>query len=204
LLSDGVLLPSEIAVRFAAAGYKAVAITDHADYSNIDFLLRAVLKFTRKWPGLFNLKIFPGVELTHLAPEQFKPLVKYARAKGAKIVIGHGETPVEPVVQGTNRAALEADVDILAHPGRISDEDAALAARRGTFLEVTSRKGHCETNRHVVSQAKKFGAKIILSLDSHSPEDIIAPQELENVGREAGLSQEDIIKVYRDVLEAIV
>ncbi|MFA5362653.1 MAG: PHP domain-containing protein, partial [Candidatus Omnitrophota bacterium] len=34
LLSDGNLLPSEVAVRYLAQGFKTIAITDHADYSN--------------------------------------------------------------------------------------------------------------------------------------------------------------------------
>ena len=35
LLSDGELLPSELARRYEEKGYKAIAITDHVDFSNI-------------------------------------------------------------------------------------------------------------------------------------------------------------------------
>ena len=76
LLSDGVLLPSELAVRYAAAGYKAIAITDHVDYSNIALIIKAILEFTRHWPKNRKIIVLPGIELTHLPPEQFQPLAK--------------------------------------------------------------------------------------------------------------------------------
>jgi histidinol phosphatase-like PHP family hydrolase len=201
LLSDGSLLPSEVAMRYAALGYKAVAITDHVDYSNIEATVNAVLEFTRRWPESAKIKVLSGVELTHLPPEQFKPLAKYARDRGIKIIIGHGETVVEPVTKGTNRAALEAGIDILAHPGLISDEEVKLAAKNGVFLELTSRQGHRDTNRHVAEAALKFNARLILNNDSHEPEDIITLEELINVGRKAGLAPKEIDKIYQDVAE---
>ena len=106
LLSDGVLLPSEVAVRYLALGYKAIAITDHVDYSNIESTVKSILEFTKHWPKDMGIKVFPGVELTHLPLKQFKPLAKYARNKGIKVILAHGETLVEPVIKGTNRAAL--------------------------------------------------------------------------------------------------
>jgi histidinol phosphatase-like PHP family hydrolase len=199
LLSDGVLLPSEVAVRYLAAGYKVIAITDHVDYSNIESTVNSILEFSRHWPKDAKIKVLPGIELTHVPPEQFKPLAKYARSKGMKIIVGHGETLVEPVIKGTNRAALEADIDILAHPGLISETEAKLARKKGIFLEITSRKGHCDTNPHVVEQALKAGARLILNTDSHAPEDIIPAEQLIKVARYAGLSQKDIDKIYQDV-----
>lgn len=200
LLSDGALLPSEVAMRYMAIGYKAIAITDHADYSNIEFIVRAALVFSRQWlKAKMPIQVLPGVELTHLPPEQFAPLVKYARKEGIKVIIGHGETVVEPVVKGTNRAALEAGIDILAHPGLITGEDAKLAAKRGVFLEITARSGHCGTNTHVVKAGLAAGARMILNNDSHSPEDIIAPDQLLQVGYKAGLSKEQLEDIYREV-----
>lgn len=198
-LSDGDLLPSEVAVRYQDKGYKVIAITDHADYSNIRQTAKAIVEFCKRWPKNSGIKVLPGVELTHLPPEQFKPLAALARKEGIKIIIAHGETPVEPVAKNTNHLALMADIDILAHPGLISDEDTQLAASRGVFLEVTSRRGHKETNAHVIAQARKFGAKLILNNDSHTPEDIIAPELLIKAGLDYGLTQAEIDKIYKDV-----
>ncbi len=197
-LSDGELLPSEVAIRYQAQGYKTIAITDHADYSNIKTIVRAIVEFCRKWPKDSAIKVLPGVELTHLPPQQFRPLANYARKHGIKVIIAHGETPVEPIASGTNKSALEADIDILAHPGLITDDDTKLAAQKGIFLEVTSRHGHSETNIHVIKQARKFGAKLILNNDSHKCEDIISPKELNQTGIDCGLTQEEIKKIYKD------
>lgn len=197
-LSDGELLPSEVAIRYQAQGYKTIAITDHADYSNIKTIVRAIVEFCRKWPKDSAIKVLPGVELTHLPPQQFRPLANYARKHGIKVIIAHGETPVEPIASGTNKSALEANIDILAHPGLITDDDTKLAAQKGIFLEVTSRHGHSETNIHVIKQARKFGAKLILNNDSHKCEDIISPKELNQTGLDCGLTQEEIKKIYKD------
>jgi len=197
LLSDGVLLPSEIAVRYAALGYKAIAISDHADYSNIEQVTAAILKFTKHWPKSSKIKVLPGIELTHLPLAQLKPLSKYARKIGIKIIIAHGESPVEPVIKGTNHAALEAGIDILAHPGLISDEDVKLAKKKGVFLEITARHGHSKTNFYVAQKALKFGAKLIINSDSHTPKDIIPPGELVKIAKKAGLSPKNIENIYK-------
>ena len=74
-----------------------------------------------------------------------------------------------------------------------------LAKKRGIFLEITSRLGHAATNTYVVKQARKFGAKLILNNDSHSPDDIITPEELTNIGIQAGLTKEELEKIYAEV-----
>jgi histidinol phosphatase-like PHP family hydrolase len=203
-LSDGELLPSEVAVRYQAAGYKAIAITDHADYSNIKPVSKSIIEFCRRWPKDSSIKVLPGIELTHLPPAQFKPLATYARKMGIKIIIAHGETLVEPVAQNTNKFALLADIDILAHPGLITDEDTKLAAKRGVFLEITSRPGHSQTNQHVVKQAKKFNARLILNNDSHTPEDIISIDKLNQAGLDAGLTQNEINDIYKYTQDLII
>lgn len=192
-------MPAELIRHYRKAGYTAIAITDHVDFSNIESVIEAIIKFCSKWPKNSKLQVLPGVELTHLNLADFKPLSNLARKKGIKVIVGHGETLVEPVLKETNRAILEADVDILAHPGLISESDCKLAAKRNIFLEITSRKGHCLTNGHVAKMAAKLGAKLILNNDTHAPNDIISPVGLKNIGLGAGLSEEQIRQVYKDL-----
>ncbi|OGX52327.1 MAG: hypothetical protein A2321_00890 [Omnitrophica WOR_2 bacterium RIFOXYB2_FULL_45_11] len=196
LLSDGVLLPSEIARRYEEKGYQIIAITDHGDYSNIKTNTQAIIEFCQNWPKDSKIKVLPGVELTHIPLEQFLPLTKFAREAGIKIIIGHGESPVEPVTIGTNRAALLADINILAHPGNISAADALLAKEKGVFLEITTRRGHSQGNSHIVEIARKTGANLVIDNDSHKPEDILSINDLKNIALSAGLSQDEITRIY--------
>lgn len=196
LLSDGCLVPSELAARYADKGYKAIAITDHVDASNIDFVISCVTKFCFRWPKSSPIQVLPGIELTHLPLEQFQPMARLARKKGIKVVIGHGQTEAEPVVKGTNFACLKAGVDILAHPGFITDQEAKLAASRGIFLELTTRKGHSSTNAHVCRQALRWGAKMVFSHDSHDPADIISSHQTETMAAKAGLNPKAIGLVW--------
>src|SRR3989338_83031 len=201
LLSDGVLLPSEIARRYEEKGYQIIAITDHGDYSNIKTNTQAIIEFCQNWPKDSKIKVLPGVELTHIPLEQFLPLTKFAREAGIKIIIGHGESPVEPVTIGTNRAALLADINILAHPGNISETDALLAKEKGVFLEITTRRGHSQVNSHIAEIARKTGANLIIDNDSHKPEDILSPSEVRKIALNAGLNEEEINQIYKNEKE---
>ena len=108
LLSDGELLPSELVRRAEVKGYTAIALTDHVDRSNIDFILPRLVKVCSSLNRSWKISALPGVEITHVPISEIKPLVKLARKGGAKIIVVHGETVSEPVIPGTNRAAIEA------------------------------------------------------------------------------------------------
>ena len=198
LLSDGCLLPSELVRRYEVAGFNAVAITDHADSSNIDFIIESLVRVSKQLNKYWKIKTIPGVELTHIPLQQFSSLTKRARKKGARLVVAHGESPVEPVIKGTNRAAIKAGVDILAHPGKITKDDVLLAVKKGTCLEITTRKGHSKTNAHVASMAKKYSAKITIDSDFHSPDNFPSDALFRNVARLAGLSDNDIVQAYKN------
>src|SRR4030043_920351 len=124
--SDGELIPFELIRRAEAIGYKAIAITDHVDSSNIDLVVPRIVSAIKKLKGFISIEAIPGAEITHVPPALIPDLVKEARKLGARIVVVHGETIVEPVPPGTNRAAIEAGVDLLAHPGLISPEEGRL------------------------------------------------------------------------------
>jgi histidinol phosphatase-like PHP family hydrolase len=198
LLSDGVLLPAELARRYEEKGFESLAITDHVDLSNIKVVVSAIVDFANSWPKK-RIRVIPGVELTHLPLEQFKQAVLYARNKGIKIIIAHGETLTEPVIKGTAAAALSSGIDILSHPGLISEEDVKLAVKRGVFLELSARKGHCLGNGRVAQLALKYGAKLCINSDAHAPSDIPTPNYLKFVGLGAGLNEKDLVDVNRGV-----
>jgi putative hydrolase len=174
--SDGELIPSELIRRAEAIGYKAIAITDHVDASNIDFIIPKIVQAIRKMREYLSIEALPGAEITHAPPQTIPDLVKEARQLGAKIVVVHGETLVEPVRPGTNRAAIEAGADILAHPGLISEEDLLFAKEKGVTLEITSRKGHSLSNGYVAKEAVRLGVRLCINTDSHSPSDLITKE----------------------------
>lgn len=192
--SDGGLLPSELARRARVVGYQALAFTDHADTSNLFFLLENLGRVTAQGAAYHGLDLLLGVELTHVPPALIGQTVETARLNGAQIVLVHGETVVEPVDTGTNLAAIEAGVDVLAHPGLLTVEDARLAAEKGVSLEITTRKGHSVTNGHVAAMARRFGAKLVINNDAHAPGDLVSREMRRTVALGAGLSEEEYLQ----------
>ncbi|MEA3368912.1 MAG: histidinol phosphate phosphatase domain-containing protein [Candidatus Ratteibacteria bacterium] len=203
LLSDGELLPSELVARAVKKGYRAIAITDHVDTSNFEWVIKNVVRVCGVLNKSQKVKVIPGAEVTYVAPDLLAGFVKEVRAMGAKIIVVHGETIVESVFPGTNRRAIEAGVDILAHPGLISLEDAQLASRNNVYLEISTRKGHCYTNGHVLSMARQAGAKLVLDTDTHQPGDLVTIEKAGAIARGAGLTEEEIKTMRVDTEELI-
>ncbi len=203
IFSDGELVPSELIRRAIAVGYSAIAITDHVDGSNIDFVVPRIVKAIEQMKTLMPIRIVPGAEITHVPPRLIPDLVKEARHLGAKVVVVHGETIVEPVASGTNRAAIDANADILAHPGLISEEDLLFAKERGVTLEITARKGHCLSNGHVAREAVRFGIPLCVNTDAHSPSDLITKEMARSILLAAGIDANRVESVF-DHAQALV
>ena len=195
VFSDGELIPAELIQRAKIAGYKAVAITDHVDHTNIEHILKNLQNGIKDLCMVSSMDVIVGVEITHVPPPLISDLIKKARNLGAQLVVVHGETIVEPVEKGTNLAAIQGRCDILAHPGLITEEEVKLAAELGVYLEITTRSGHSLTNGHVAKLAKKYGAKLIINNDAHSPEDLIFVEKRKLIAMGAGLTYEDYIEV---------
>ena len=198
LFSDGELLPAELIRRAEASGYKAIAITDHVDPSNIDFVIPRIVNVIKKIKNQISIEAIPGAEITHVPPHLIPEIVKEARHLGAKIVLVHGETIVEPVTPGTNRAAIEANADILAHPGIISTEDLLLAKEKGVTLEITSRKGHSLSNGYVAKEAMKFGVPLCINTDAHSPSDLITMEMAIKILHASGIEGNRIDMIFEN------
>jgi histidinol phosphatase-like PHP family hydrolase len=189
------MLPIELIRRMAVLGYTTVAITDHADPSNATSVVGSLLQ-VRKSARLFGIRLLCGIEITHVPPSQIAEIAQEARAAGADIIVVHGETPVEPVAPGTNHAACGCrDVDVLAHPGLISLEDALLAAKNNVALEITSRGGHNRTNGHVVQVARETACQIVVDSDAHAPHDLLDERARFIIAKGAGLTDAECKEV---------
>lgn len=198
LFSDGELLPSELARRAVKLNHEAIAITDHIDASNVDNLpqiQKAVDDVNENW----DIDVILGAEITHTPVESIDKIARKARKLGAELIVVHGETLNEPVVEGTNYAAVNSkNVDILAHPGLLSKEEAEIALKNDVYIEITARNGHSLSNGHVANVCREVGNKMIINTDTHSPDNIITFERSKIIGLGAGLNESEVEKAIVD------
>jgi histidinol phosphatase-like PHP family hydrolase len=170
-----------------------MAVTDHVGLGNVEYVIKTLVVdcdlASRRW----DILALPGVEITHVPKDDIDLVARTAKEMGAKLVAVHGETPVEPVEPGTNEAAIRSPwVDVLAHPGLISREEAQLAAELGVRLEVSARRGHSLANGHLVRIAREAGAQLVLDSDAHAPEDLLTKEMCLKVAKGAGLEDDEV------------
>ncbi len=187
-LSDGALSPMELIRHAVVNNYQAIALTDHASLGELSRIIPEIAEICTLARSHWNILAIPGIELTHVPPQAISETAKRAKELGACIVVVHGETIIESVEEGTNLAALHSPhVDILAHPGLLSLEEAKLAAANDIFLEISARKGHCLTNGHIACLAQQVGAKLLLNSDAHGERDLLTPSLADAIIHGAGL-----------------
>ncbi len=196
-------MPSELVYRAKVKGYSAICLSDHVDFSNIDFVIPRIVKVCSDLTKHYDIFVIPGAEITYVPPKLIPLAVKKARGLGAKIIIVHGETLAETVPPGTNLAGILSGADILAHPGKISPEDVKLAKEKNVYLEITSRKCHRDTNLHVAKLAKKYKADLVFDTDTHSPEDLITEKEIRKILKSAKLTWADFLKIQENSVKII-
>lgn len=189
--SDGELIPAELVRRAMVLGHDAIAITDHVDMTNVEFVVTNVVKAVELCEDY--IKVIPGVEITHVPPSKIDKVAKLARKYGAEWIVVHGETVTEPVAPGTDRASVEnPEIDVLGHPGFITLAEAQMAADNDVILEVTGRAGHNITNGHVVNMARAVGAKMVINSDTHQPENLMDEASARVVARGAGMTDVEV------------
>jgi len=196
LFSDGELIPAELMRRAENIGYEYMAITDHVDISNYDFIVPRLITAADELNGVSGIQMLPGAEITHAPPQLIKGLADKIRALGAKLIVVHGETISEPVMPGTNMAAVLSDIDILAHPGLVDDETCKIAADRGIHFEITARKGHSLTNGHVAKMAQKYGIKMVINSDTHGCNDMLTKDTAKRVLLGASIPKDQIDGIF--------
>jgi histidinol phosphatase-like PHP family hydrolase len=185
-------------------GHRALAITDHIALEDPAPLLRRLHEEARAWEDE-PMRTIVGVEITKAPPRKIAEVARAAKTAGAEIVIVHGETIAEVVPRGTNHAALECGVvDILAHPGLLTLRDAELAKANGVILEVSSRRGHCYTNGHVVRTALEAGAELVVDSDAHGPEQLLSLETAREIAQGAGLNEAGVLRAIETSPEALL
>lgn len=188
VFSDGELIPAELVRRAMVLGHDMIAITDHVDMTNVAHVASSVARAAELCEDY--IRVIPGVEITHVPPSKIGKVAEAARKHGAEWIVVHGETVSEPVMPGTNRASVEnPEIDLLAHPGFITAEEAQTAKDNGVILEITGRGGHNITNGHVVNVARSVGAKMIIDSDTHAPENLMDEAAALAVALGAGMTK---------------
>ncbi len=204
-LSDGDTSPIEMIRRAIVKGYSAIALTDHASTGDMERIIPEIIKVCEMARNYWKILAIPGIELTHVPAQAIPEAAQKAKALGAWIVVVHGETIVEPVEKGTNLAAINSPhVDVLAHPGLLTPEEARLAAASGKFLEISARKGHSLTNGHVARLAQAVGARLIVNSDGHTGDDLLTDSFAAAVIQGAGVDATVCQQVLKDNPEKLV
>jgi len=201
-MSDGIATPSEL-IRYALiSGYSVFSITDHVDLTNYKQVIDSVLKL--KDINYHPLIFIPGIEITHVKPCDIPIITDYARKMGIKWIGVHGETPIEPVIPGTNIAAIESRVDFLAHPGFISGTDLKLAVKNNVRIGLTMRGGHSLTNGYVYQKGKNLGVKFIISSDAHKPSELFNDKTYMSTALGSGMNEEDFFELNSKLYDYII
>jgi putative hydrolase len=197
--SDGELSPVELIYRAFVKGYATIAITDHIAVGSLSRVIKETSVDCALAGKYWNIVAIPGVELTHLPPGSISDTARQAKELGAGLVVVHGETPIEPVPEGTNLAAVQSSyVDILAHPGLITPEEVKWAIENGVFIELSGRRGHSTTNAHVAATCQKLGARLIVNSDAHDENDLLTISLAENILRQAGVDISCMEQILKD------
>jgi putative hydrolase len=197
-LTDGTESATSMWWAASQLGHRVLAITDHVALEDPKPILDRLRGESRAFED-GSIATLIGVELTLLPPRRIAEAARRARAAGAQIVIAHGETTAERVPPGTNRAAVESgEIDVLAHPGFLTEKDAETARANGTAIELSGRALHGRTNGHVGRIALLVGADLVVDSDAHETRHLPDYDRAEIVARGAGLTPSQVRRALRD------
>lgn len=197
-LTDGSTAATDMWHNAVALGHRALAVTDHLYGEDPGPMMTRLLQEQRAFE-MDGFTTLVGVELSMLAPRKIEENAKAARKAGAEIVIVHGETPMEPVPPGTNRAAISCNlVDVLAHPGFLTEEDAEMARAHDVALELTPRRGHSWGNGVVARTGLAVGADLLVNSDAHDPDQLLRYEQARRVAAGAGVPFSHLQKVLAE------
>ncbi|MHB8324546.1 MAG: histidinol phosphate phosphatase domain-containing protein [Candidatus Dormibacteria bacterium] len=195
-ISDGHAAPLEMARRCQQNGYAAYVCSDHVDQATVERRVPEIVAACRLATRELGIAAIPAVEVTRVAPERVARVAARARSLGALLVVVHGETLGDFPQPGLNLAAARCpDVDILGHPGLITDEAAEAARESGIHLEISAAGLHGLTNGHVARVALRLGVSLVLDSDAHRPEALLTAERADQVLRGSGVDLDTVLRI---------
>jgi putative hydrolase len=193
-LSDGVLEPLALLQRAVQLNFHAIALTEHVDAHNVERMVERLSQVqvrARSLPLIF----IPGVEITGVPPDEIAAVARIAKLAGARLVLVHGETLMGGALPGTNLAAAQCpDMDLIGHPGFLTEEAARAARENNIFIELSGREIHSLTNGYLARLAARTGIRLVVDSDAHRPEQMLSMDRAELVARGAGLEEDEIAR----------
>jgi len=198
--------PARMALTAARAGYDALVLRNHTDAD--DHLSFDV-------PDDPAIPIHEGVEVRAENVEELHEDVRRAEREDAAVVVAHGGD------ESINRAAVDAGVDLLAHPnrgrGRGRSFDHVLArdaAEAGVAVElslapvlrasggerVEAIRGIHETLKFV----RKYGTPFVITADPYTHLQLRAPRELRAVARLIGIEDDEFERATHETPELLL
>lgn len=203
-LTDGETAATDMWHQAVRLGHRALAITDHLYTEDPRPMMERLLQEQKAFE-VEGFHTLVGVEVSMAPPARIAEIARAARRAGAQIVIVHGETPVEPVPPGTNRAAISSnEVDLLAHPGLLTEEEARLAKAHDVVLELSSRRGHSLGNGGVAKLALQIGAELVVDSDAHSPDHLLRQEFARKVALGAGVPLAHVQRVLTETPQRLL
>ncbi len=185
----------------AAQGYSVLGVSDHVGLRNAAEQVARLREQIAALPAREGgVQVIAACEITRVPPELTGDDADRARAAGAQLVLVR-ETGMDLPAPGVNRAAIEARVDILAHPGLIAERDVERAAELGVVLELSGRPVHSLTNGHVWQLARRYGARVVIDSDSHAAADLFTQERHRLVARGAGMTDAEYEASVRTACE---
>lgn len=195
--------PSEAAHCGRQAGNRSVALLARCHKENLETELLPLVRAVRQLTLYNSIDAIAGVELVHVPSGLLPETVAKARELGAQIVVGHGESvlPHGAVVpKGANLSAIEAGVDLLAHPGLLTEEEALCAVQKGCALELSLAPWHSMYNGHVAKVALKHGCMLVAGSNAREACDMIWRETAHSLLMGAGMDEQAMQRLERDAL----
>ncbi len=188
-----------MARRCQQNGYAAYVCSDHVDEATVERRVPEIVAACLLASRELGMTSIPAVEVTRVPPERVARVAARARSLGAQLVVVHGETLGDYPQPGLNLAAARcSDVDILGHPGLITDEAAEAARENHIHLEISAAGLHGLTNGHVARVAIRLGVALVLDSDAHRPEALLTAERANQVLRGSGIDLATVLKIAAD------